>query len=313
MNLSPLLMFGLCFVLFVLLPQVSAFGHSVVGKRHFPTTFRIDDPSPSDEFSMLGERRNVRDETGALQTETALGADYAKLITNDLGVAISDRYQSRHAQGVTVSGFGNLEVSAKYQFYTSEAHETILAFGIADEIGDTGNRKVSDTFSTISPALLFGKGFGDLADQGSLLRPFAVTGLVAANMPTRAQTGSVNSDTGDLDIMRNPTTLSWGVSLQYSLLYLQSFVRDAGLPRPLDRLVLVVDTSMETCLNRGCDGRTTGTASPGVVWVGKGMEIGIAAEVPLNANSGKGIGALVLFHVFLDDLFPHSLGRPLFK
>lgn len=313
MTVIPLTRACLWTVLLALLLQAQAFGHSIAGKRFFPTTFQIDDPSPSDEFSLLAERRKLRDESGRTTTASSLDAEYAKRITGNLGITVNERYQNLQRPGDdTLRGFGNVEVSAKYQVVTSEEHEFILSLGLMDEIGDTGNARVSEDFSTVSPALFFGKGFGDLSGHASLLRPFAVTGLAAVNLPTRPTTVSVNRDTGDLETLRNPTTLSWGLSLQYSLFYLQTYVRDLGLPRPLDRMVVVIEAPMETCLNRGCDGRTTGTVNPGIVWIGKRIELGIAAEVPMNRNSGKQIGVLALFHVFLDDLFPRGIGRPLF-
>ncbi len=48
------------------------------------------------------------------------------------------------------------------------------------------------------------------------------------------------------------------------------------------------------------------------------MEVGAAAEIPVNTRSGEGIGAegigaFLLLHVFVDDLFPGSIGRPIFQ
>jgi hypothetical protein len=72
----------------------------------------------------------------------------------------------------------------------------------------------------------------------------------------------------------------------------------------------------EACLhlgsNRDGKGQTTGTVNPGVVWAGKSLELGIATEIPVNSRSGKSAGVLGLVHLFLDDLFPKSIGRPIF-
>lgn len=298
----------------VLLPAQSP-GHSIVGKRFFPTTFEVDDPSPSDEFSMLGQYRKLRpEEGGETAGEFALSPEYAKTITKDFGVAVGNAYQNLHIEGDgSLKGYGNLEVNAKYRLLQSGDHEAILAIGLSDEIGNTGNRRIGEDFSVISPTVYFGKGAGDLFGQESLFRPLAVAGTIAANFPSRPQIASVNGQTGALGITRNPTTLSWAFSVQYNLMYLQSFVKDIGLSTPLDRMVVVVEFPMETCLNRGCAYETTGTANPGIIWVGKRTELGLAAQVPLNKKSGKGIGCLALFHVFIDDLFPKSIGRPLLQ
>jgi hypothetical protein len=41
-------------------------------------------------------------------------------------------------------------------------------------------------------------------------------------------------------------------------------------------------------------------------------EIGAEMIISINSLSGHGIGGVVQFHVYLDDLFPKSIGKPLF-
>jgi hypothetical protein len=95
-------------------------------------------------------------------------------------------------------------------------------------------------------------------------------------------------------------------------MYLQSAVKDVGLGAPFNRMVAIVEFPMETCLNADCKNQTTGTVNPGIAWIGKYTELGIAAEIPMNPRSGAGTGVFVLFHVFIDDLFPKNIGRPIF-
>ena len=52
--------------------------------------------------------------------------------------------------------------------------------------------------------------------------------------------------------------------------------------------------------------------NPGLIWFGKFLQLGVEATIPINERSGKHVGVLGLVHVFIDDLFPHSLGRPIF-
>ena len=284
----------------------SSFAHGVAGQRFFPTTFAVDDPFISDEFSVLYNSMKMNDEAGGPQVRTtSLDIGYSKRIFPNFGIELDEGYQRLHTGGDgTISGFGNIGVNLKYQFYTSDEHETILSVGVSDEIGNTGNRTMgSDPFSTISPALYFGKGFGDLFDSASFLRPLAVTGVIGLNVPTRNTTSDI----------RNPSTLTWAFTLQYSLMYLQSAVKDIGLGVPFNRMVAVIEFPMETCLNKDCKNQTTGTVNPGVAWIGKQTELGIAAEIPMNPRSGSGTGVFVLFHLFIDDLFPKSIGRPIFQ
>ncbi len=294
----------LAFIFLLAYPAIT-FAHGVAGQRFFPTTFAVDDPFISDEFSVLYNSIKMNDETGGPRTQTSsLDFGYSKRILPAFGIQFDESYQRLHTEGDgTVSGFGNLGVNLKYQFYTSAEHEAILSFGVSDEIGNTGNRNVgSEPFSTLSPAFYFGKGFGDLFEPTSLLRPLAVTGVIGVNFPTSSTTNDV----------RNPTTLTWAFTVQYSLMYLQSAVKDIGLGVPFNRMVAVVEFPMETCLNADCKNQTTGTVNPGIVWIGKSVELGIAAEFPMNPRSGAATGVFALFHLFIDDLFPKSIGKPIF-
>lgn len=306
-----------CFSFTMIIASIpsTSFAHGVAGQRFFPTTFAVDDPFVSDEFSVLFNSLKMDDQAGGPQVRTSsFDVGFAKRILPNLGIEVADSYQRLQTAGDgSVSGYGNLEVSAKYQFYTSAPHETILSFGVSDEVGNTGSRKVgAESFSVISPALFFGKGFGDLPDSMQFLKPLAITGVIGPNFPSRKQTITVNEDTGDSDVERHPTTLTWAFTLQYSLMYLQSAVKDVGLGVPFNRMVAVVEFPMETCLNKDCKNQTTGTVNPGIAWIGKYTELGVAAEIPMNPRSGAGTGVFVLFHLFIDDLFPKSIGRPIF-
>ena len=305
-------------LILLMLPTCS-WAHGFAGQRFFPTTLAIDDPFVSDELSFL--TRHVKEpgkgeEPPTVSTEMA--AEYSKRLTPHLGLSLGGTF--RHLdpeEGSTENGFGNLEVGAKYQVITSARSEALLAVGLSAEVGGTGSRAVgSDTFSTLSPGLFFGKGFGDLPDTVPFLRPFALTGILTAHIPTRSKTVTTSIDplSGDITQMveHNPMALSWGVTLQYNLQYLQAFVKDVGLGAPFNRMIPIVELALETCLNRGCGGQTTGTVNPGLIWFGKYLQLGVEATVPINTRSGKNVGVLGLVHVFIDDLFPQSLGRPLF-
>lgn len=296
-------------LLLILLMPVSSWGHGFAGKRFFPTTFQVEDPFISDEFSILFHRIKEPD-----AKTTEIGIDYSKRIIPNFGITIGESYRHQEfEEGGSASGFGNLELGLKYQFLTNAVHEAILSVGVGAEIGGTGAKRVgADSFSTISPALSLGKGFGDLPESLNFLRPFAITGVIGPNFPTRSGNVSINADTGETEVERNPTTLTWGFTIQYSLVYLQSFVKDIGLGAPFNRMVLVTEFPMETCLSADCKGKITGTVNPGVVWVGKYIELGLAAQIPINSRTGKNVGVLGLFHLFLDDLFPKGIGRQIF-
>ena len=284
---------------------VTASAHGAAGQRFFPTTFAVDDPFINDELSVLFHSIEMNGEAGGPRVRTtSLGVGFSKRILPGFGVQLDEEYRWLHTAGDgTESGFGNLAVTLKYQFLTSDSHETILSVGVSDEIGGIGSSRVgAESFSTISPTFFFGKGLGDLPSSMAFLRPLAITGLVGPNFPTQGSTGGV----------QNPTTLTWAFTVQYSLMYLQSAVKDIGLVAPFNRMVALVELPLQTCLNADCGGQTTWTVNPGVAWIGKYMELGAAAEIPINP-SGASVGVFVLLHLFVDDLFPGSIGRPIFQ
>src|SRR5262249_23853359 len=218
--------------------------------------------------------------------------------------------------GRTESGLGNLEVTLKYQFFTSAPHETIASIAFGWEAGGTGQKQGgAESFDVFRPALLFGKGMGDLPDALWWLRPAAVTGIVEGVLPSRSGNKRfVTNDDGDLEveIEKNPNVFHWGFAVMYSLPYLQSFVRDVGIPKILNRLIPLVEIDINNPLDRGFAGKTTGTVNPGVIWAGTYFQLGVEAVVPVNERTGKNVGIRGQIHFFLDDLFPNTLGRPLF-
>ncbi len=296
-----------------------AFAHGYAGKRFFPSTLAIEDPFVNDEFSLvLGHIKEPGegDEPPTLATE--IEAEYAKTIFPGFAISLGGSYNHLDPEGDEPdrNGPGNLEVGAKYQLYTSAEHEALLAVGLEAEVGGTGDRDAeADEHSTISPALFFGKGLGDLPDTAWYARPFALTGFFGGNVPTEEQSVVLEEgEDGEIEqeIEDNPITLGWGFTVQYNLNYLQSHVRDVGLPAPLARMIPLVEFAMETCISDDCDGETAGTVNPGIIWLGKYIQLGIEAQIPVNDRTGDNVGFLAQFHVFVDDLMPGSLGRPIF-
>ncbi|MCL5023643.1 MAG: hypothetical protein M1497_09810 [Nitrospirae bacterium] len=302
--------FGLALAIILFVPA-SSWAHGFAGKRFFPTTFQVDDPFISDEFSILFNHiKQAGDEPNKL---TQIDIDYSKRLLPNFGLEFHEAYlHLRASDGSSANGWDNLGIGAKWQFLTNEPHELILSVGTDFDIGGTGAHRIAESFSTISPAFFFGKGFGDLPESVKFLRPFAITGVIGPSFPTRSGNVSIDPDTGETIVERNPTTLNWAFSLQYSLMYLQSFVKDVGLENPFKRMILVVEFPMETCMNADCKGQTTGTMNPGIIWAGKYVQLGVAAQIPINSRTGSNVGFLGLFHLYLDDLFPKSIGRPVF-
>ena len=305
-----------CFAaLFVLSRTASA--HGFAGARFFPATLSTDDPFVNDELSLPTVSSIVTPNAGGTR-DTEIAVDIAKRITPNFGVELGESFMNlKPPHERWANGFGNLELGAKYEFFENDEHELILSLGADVEIGGTGNKRVgADSFTTWVPALFFGKGFGDLPDELSFLKPLALTGVVGVAIPTSASTRTATQNEAtrerEIEIELHPDLLEWGFAVEYSIIYLEEQVKDIGLRAPFDRFIPLVEIALETPLDRGQGGQTTGTINPGLIWSGKYFQIGAEAVIPINSRTGSDVGFIAQLHFYLDDLFPHSLGRPLF-
>lgn len=307
----------------LVLGATPASAHGLAGKRFFPATLAVDDPFVSDELSLplfSHIKTPAHGDDPAVVTST-MSAEFAKRITPSFGLSLGGDLINRDPDGKpAVTGFGNLEVGLRYQFFKSDAHEALASLGLTWEVGGTGRKKAgAESFDVVKPALLFGKGLGDLPDVVPYLKPIAITGVFGGEIPTRTQTRTAKLELKpdgeveeEIDKERHPNVFHWGMVLEYSLPYLQSFVRDIGLPAPFNRMIPVVELSFDYPLDRGRAGQATGTVNPGVIWAGRLFQLGVEAIVPVNARTGKNPGVRAVLHFFLDDIFPTSIGRPIF-
>lgn len=278
----------------------SADAHAVVGDRVFPATMTVDDPGVGDEFDTQFGHIKSPDDDGDTMNVNTVSYEWDKLITKNLAFSIGGNYVSQNApNGNSVKGWDNLSLGVKYLVYANAEHEFMASVGLETDIGGTGARSIGDAYSTFTPTAYFGKGFGDLPSSLGLLRPFAITGEIGPNITTAS-------------VGNGPNSLGWGMTLQYSIPYLQSQVKDLGLPQPFANLIPVVEFPMSTCTAGACSGHTTGTINPGVLWTNRYGQFGVEAQIPVNRASGTHVGVLFDAHLYFDDIFPNSLGKPLF-
>jgi hypothetical protein len=284
------------------MPPKHAAAHGFAGQRFFPATILTDDPFVADEVSLPTV---TRPPTGLDRSqELDLDVDLAKRITPDLGFTIGQGWthlKPKDMPGAT--GLSGLHTGLQYQLFVDGPHEALGLIGLNVGWAHTGRVAAlgAPDVTTLSPTLNFGKGFGDLAPELAYLRPFAVTGNLGFDFPTKTESaGAPNSN-----------NFNYGFALEYSLPYLQCCVKDIGLREPFSRLIPLVEIAFTTPIARSEGTQTIGTIQPGIIWSGTYFQIGAEAILPVNKASGRGFGGVVQFHVYLDDLFPRSLGKPI--
>jgi hypothetical protein len=307
---------ALCGAAIVLAAVGAARSHEIAGNRVFPATLTIDDPGVADELALPTVSLFKSGDVPPVK-ELDISSEFSKRITEDFAVSFAPTWTRLYAPGgplmTGANGFQNLETTLKYRAYKNAEHEFVMSVGLNIEWGGSGSQDIgADRVTTYTPTLYFGKGLGDLPIGWA--RAFAITGQVGYAIPSSNATVTVDPDTGDVDTEFNPRVLVWGASLQYSMPYLKSAVVDLGLPDFVSRLVPLVEVSLQTPVaNTFTSGTvTTGTVSPGLIYVGNSYQLGIEALIPINSQSGSGVGAIAQLHFFLDDIFPNSIGKPLF-
>src|ERR1700730_10450732 len=289
--------------------------HGFAGDRFFPATISTDDPFAASEMSL--PTISYFRQPGSPPTKTInFSSDLSVLVLPNVAVTLRDSYQWQKADGQSAqTGFNNFTANVLYEFFENDEHEAIMSVGLSTEFGGTGSRSVgSSSFSTLTPIIYFGKGWGDLPTNLNLLRPFAVTGEFGLAIPTRSNNRSVtfNPASGQTQVTStlNPDVFQWGFAVEYSLIYLQEHVKDVGLRAPFDRLIPLVEFSMSTPVDRH-GGTTTGTISPGVMWSGKYFQAGVEAVLPINEHTGFNPGVVGQIHFYLDDILPKIFSKPL--
>lgn len=274
--------------------------HGFEGDRFFPPTVQTDDPFATDELSFPNVQlfQNPPAPGGSKTREIDLGAEFDKEIFPDFALGISSAYTTLNPKvGETADGFQNFTLAAKYVLIHAPEHEFIFSIGTKWEIGGTGGQSIGqDSFSTFTPLLYAGKGFGDLPDSVPMLKPFAITAIMGEDLPTEAA---------------NPNAIEWGFAVEYSLIYLDQHVKDTGMPEPFRNMVPLVEIATQSPENRN-GGATTGTINPGVLWETRYFQVGAEAVIPVNRHSGSNVGFVFNVNIFIDNIWPKVFGHPIF-
>jgi hypothetical protein len=287
--------------------------HGIAGNRFFPGTLAIDDPAVGDEAVLPNvSNRSVPDGDRDLR-DNRINWTFTRLLTPTVGLVVDNSWIARNWGAATRTGFDVTNVGLKWQVYRDNPHEALVAASLVWGIGHSGAQAVgAHAPDTIKPGLFFGKGFGDLPDSVSWLRPFGIAGSVVLEHPTGGISTNLGIDpqshqlgplsTGHVDI------LHWGLAVEFSTLYLTSRF-NGGLPReePLNQLVPLVEFAVDS--SRGT--KSIATMNPGLAYVAVTWQIAVEAIVPLNSASGRGIGGRTQLLLFLDDLAPSLFGKPL--
>ncbi len=284
-----------------------ASSHTVIGQRIFPATVTIDDPGTNDELALPTINYTYNADGSQSYTWNLF---YGKRITADLEFSINSTFL--HQVNPRLNGWTGIETEVRQQVMVNNKHEFVVSLAVAQEWGGTGTAGLGNQYTNITPKAFIGKGFGDL--QNELLRPIAFTGEIQYIVPT---VPSVY--TNGVLTQQTPTTVVYGATLQYSLQYMNAYVHE--LPEFLRSLIVDVEANFSTPVSNigpsvigSIPGthETTGIVGPGLYYIAHDYELGIYGAFPINQGSGKHPGVFAIVDFFFDDLFPNTLGKPIF-
>jgi len=294
---------GVATIAFLAMSAASALAQTKVGDRVFLHTIFVGQPGVSDDLTLPSfSWSKSSDGTPA----TSLSSILSKRITENVGVVITEPSWTHVASSEfvpAVSGFQNLTTAFKYMALQDAERQLMMCLGLQVEWGNTGSSAIGvRSFSTISPQIYIGKGFGDLPPELSWLRPLALTGQFGLAVPTK------HTDLSDpFAITGAPTVFNWGVSLQYNPI------------NPSDNssfhLAPLLEASFQTPVAGALPGLnvTTGSVGAGVALSTKGFQFTTEATFPISSLSGRGVGVVASLTFSFSELAPQTLGKPLFR
>ena len=269
---------------------VEAHAHGVVGERAFIEPFITEDVNPKNEFVIARPEWDHSRDGSAL----SVGFGLEKKISDRFSLTLDSEWDTTDPKGpgeLHEDGFNNLGITGKYAFFINPAREAIASIAL-EASAPTGTQNVgAEPDWAFKPFLLYGKGLGDLPSAVKYLRPLALQGDAGFEVST------------DHD---RTTTFAHNVAVEYSVPYLQSFVRDLGLRWPLSNLIADTEFNFEHGVNGADHGHTKAFATPGVVYMDRYVELGVAGRFPLNDRAHQELdwGIVWIVDLFIDDILP---------
>src|ERR1700732_2688788 len=201
----------------LLLVTCSEASAAYVGDRFFPSTLATTVPTPADFYNPPYFVKLPDTSATPSVREIDIPTTYSRLVTRDLSVFFTETFRIlEDANRGTRTGFDNLVIGAQYQLYTNPEHQFVITVGGTAAIGGTGATGIASSFSTLTPTIYIGKGFGDLPDSVAWLRPLTISATAAVAVPTESSTltslGTVNLPRAETGAFTSLSTVPSGAT-----------------------------------------------------------------------------------------------------
>ena len=227
-----------------LLSAAEVRAHGAAGERRFIEPFVTEDAATQNEAVAQGHyvRRDGRDFwLLTYEIEKTLSENTSVFIEHGAAFNVpgGGEYDEGSGGGKPADGFLNMEAGIKHGIFKSDKHEAIVSLAAAIEVPTGTDRIGAEEHPALEFGALFAKGFGDLPEGLSLLRPFALMGDLRWETPL-----------GD---GRPVNALGYNLALTFDLRTLHEIV---NFPAFLEPLSLVTEFNFETMVNGDGQGET---------------------------------------------------------
>jgi hypothetical protein len=88
-------------------------------------------------------------------------------------------------------------------------------------------------------------------------------------------------------------------------------VKDLGWPEFVNQLTPVVEVAWSSPASKPNQISTQYLFGAGINYTAETYAVTVEALVPGNKQTGSHLGVIAQFHLYFDDLFPNSLGKPI--
>ena len=293
-SLSEICIIGLLAILATPLPL---WAHGIVGERMFIEPMFTEDANVKNELVLPFTEFKVQPDG----TWRQIGFAFEKQLYPDrLSLVLEASRLYKHDDAGNLAGWDNLEAGIKFRAYANEPHEFVLTPALFAGF-PTGSRQVTEHETTLIPMLLYGKGFGDVSPRS--LRSFAIQGDIGIEASVKGS---------------HDRQFMYDAVLMYSIPYLNHTVRKANSGYSIEH-------SLRQGLSAGSilgnlfpyvefngsrpfgntPGSAIGSLRPGILWMGKYIQVSFAADIPLQSDGvDRHRGFCASLDWFLDEIIP---------
>jgi len=208
------------------IPSHSLHAHGIAGNRYFPATSTFDDPAVADEISFNWSRFNKGYDSTS-EADYSGGISAARLLSDKWAIGFDYEKDSFNQPPIANAYKRKNDVYLKTLLHRDDLNEELLSVSIGYGFSHTDLPGYGvNSRNSVFPSIAGGKGFGNVSDRLSWMRPFALVGAASFELPIQKTTHinglTQNNQSFLMDQSQNVNNIHWGFAIEYSTLFLSN-------------------------------------------------------------------------------------------